>query len=770
MTITALSDAELLEQARAGDEAAFPELYVRHEAAARRLASTYRRVGDPDDLVSGAFERVLGAIRRGAGPTESFRAYLFVTLRRLAAEQGDRPADRPLDEVPEPVGDAADAPKMGQADREMITQAFESLPERWQAVLWHTAVEGRQPKELAGVLGVSANAAAAMAYRSREKLRQSYLQAHLLASPAPEHEPYRSQLGAYVRDGLSKRDHAAVEHHLEGCESCRALVAELEDVNRMLARAVLPLFLLAGAKVGGGAVVAAAAGGAAGAGGQSGVFGKLRHVAGTFGSAAAITAVVAGLAGLGTVVAREDGSVDQAADAADIGSSSQASDRDDDRGDDFDNGDDGGDSLFGDDDFGLSPFDDESTLFGRFGGDDFDPPRSRFVPRSRSGSTLTTRSTRPSTSTSSTPPTSTQPQTPAPGPGPTPPPPDPGPGPTPPPPTPPPLTFASTGWAPSAVGRGDLSLVIAEPAVPAGLTSTAFTTPASGAEFLAPILPAAPAQAAAPLSLRVELTPGARVFPEATVDGRCTPGRTITCTLDQPPTGGSTQFDFDLQIDGPGQTASVELFRGDVLEAELPAAIELSQYEAGLDLTDPVWTPVTVNGQPLPVGMLTVGATNGGTATIEGAAVRLTAAHDAAFLPPALVADVLPEGLLDRLPLPPGLRQQLRDKLLDPLPAGCAFEGWTPPRQRHPVGRDPAGRAAHHDRVPAQRVRARGRAIVRRHRGRRPPAVRRGRPGHRRQPGHRDAGAAGQHHRHPDGAAHPAAAGATRLAQRKFSQ
>ena len=198
MTLTALSDAELLDQARDGDEAAFTELYVRHHEAARRLASTYRRVGDPEDLVNGAFERVLGALRRGAGPTESFRAYLFVTLRRLAAEQGERPADQSIDEVPEPVGDEADTPELDHADRELITRAFESLPERWQAVLWHTAVEGRQPRELAGVLGVSANAAAAMAYRAREKLRQAYLQAHLLASPMPDHEPYRSQLGAYV--------------------------------------------------------------------------------------------------------------------------------------------------------------------------------------------------------------------------------------------------------------------------------------------------------------------------------------------------------------------------------------------------------------------------------------------------------------------------------------------------------------------------------------------------------------------------------------------
>src|SRR4029450_3803201 len=103
MPATALSDAELLDQARNGDEAAFTELYVRHQPAAAGLASTYRRLGDPEDLVNEAFEKVPAAGRRAAGPPAAFGAYLFGTLRRLAAEHDERPAGQPLDNVPESV-------------------------------------------------------------------------------------------------------------------------------------------------------------------------------------------------------------------------------------------------------------------------------------------------------------------------------------------------------------------------------------------------------------------------------------------------------------------------------------------------------------------------------------------------------------------------------------------------------------------------------------------------------------------------------------------
>jgi len=246
MTTTASTDAELLAHARRGDETAFAELYVRHEAAARRLANTYaRRAGDVDDLVNGAFERVLQALRKGLGPTEAFRAYLFVTLRRLATDRIVRTRDAPYDEIPEPVR-AEEHDELDLTERTLIVDAYESLPGRWQTVLWHTAVEGRAPRELAPTLGMSPNAAAALAYRAREKLRQAYLQAHLQTAPRPECEPHRSRLGAYVRDGLGTRDRGATADHIDDCSSCRGLVAELADVNRLLVRALFPLFLSAG--------------------------------------------------------------------------------------------------------------------------------------------------------------------------------------------------------------------------------------------------------------------------------------------------------------------------------------------------------------------------------------------------------------------------------------------------------------------------------------------------------------------------------------------
>ncbi|HEY2997128.1 MAG TPA: sigma-70 family RNA polymerase sigma factor, partial [Acidimicrobiales bacterium] len=205
MAVTTPPDGDLLRAAREGDAAAVAELYRRHREAALRLARSYRRGGDAEDLVNGAFERVLAALRRGSGPVEAFRAYLFVTLRRLAADRRAVPGQEPLDAVPEAVLAVAGLPAVDGAERALVTAAFASLPDRWQAVLWQVAVEGRQPREVARSMGLPANTVSVLAHRARDRLRRAYLQAHVGPAAGGACEPHRARLGGYVRGGLGRR-------------------------------------------------------------------------------------------------------------------------------------------------------------------------------------------------------------------------------------------------------------------------------------------------------------------------------------------------------------------------------------------------------------------------------------------------------------------------------------------------------------------------------------------------------------------------------------
>jgi RNA polymerase sigma factor (sigma-70 family) len=247
------SDVELITAARAGDGNAFATLYTRHAEAARRLARALsRRRADVDDLIAEAYTRVFVALQRGGGPDLAFRPYLYTTLRRIAIDRGIKDGrevatehdelDRDLDST-EPFVD----PALDELERSMAVQAYRQLPERWQAVLWYTEVEDMAPNEVGELLGLSANAAAALAYRAREGLRQSYLQVHLTTEPLRTCEPTIERLGAYVRGGVSERERVKVEEHLDECERCRALYLELADVNHGMRVFVAPMFLGVGA-------------------------------------------------------------------------------------------------------------------------------------------------------------------------------------------------------------------------------------------------------------------------------------------------------------------------------------------------------------------------------------------------------------------------------------------------------------------------------------------------------------------------------------------
>jgi RNA polymerase sigma factor (sigma-70 family) len=248
----------LIARIRAGDTAAYETLYERHLGAARSLARQLANGDAAEDAVQDTFADILEAIQRGGGPRNGFRPYLLTAVRRTVRE---RPRDerrlQPTDRLAQydpglPFVD----PALEGLELSMVVRAFQSLPERWQAVLWHIEIEEAKPADVAPLLGLSTNGLAALAYRAREGLRQAYLQMHLAAASDAQAEtgtvtpvvdercrPFLEKLGSYMRGGLAKRQSRSVERHLDNCADCKDIHAELVDIDTSLRDAVGPFIL-----------------------------------------------------------------------------------------------------------------------------------------------------------------------------------------------------------------------------------------------------------------------------------------------------------------------------------------------------------------------------------------------------------------------------------------------------------------------------------------------------------------------------------------------
>ncbi|WP_189590340.1 sigma-70 family RNA polymerase sigma factor [Streptomyces massasporeus] len=292
------SDADLIDRMRAGDDTAYEELYRRHAQAVRRYARTCcRDAHTAEDLTAEVFARMLQAVRGGAGPAHAVRAYLLTSVRRVAASwtrsarreqlvddfavfaaRSARGSDVSDDDTLE-LG--ADVRAMHEAEQSMAMRAFRSLPERWQAVLWHTEIEDESPSEVATLFGLDANGTRVLASRAREGLKQAYLQAHVSATLTADEEcaRYADQLGTYARGRLRTRAERGLRKHLEECAKCRLAALQIEEVAGGIP-AVVPVAVIgwfgaagyakAAGLIAGGAGAAGAAGAAAATGGTTG--------------------------------------------------------------------------------------------------------------------------------------------------------------------------------------------------------------------------------------------------------------------------------------------------------------------------------------------------------------------------------------------------------------------------------------------------------------------------------------------------------------------
>ena len=241
-----LTDVQLLDRTRAGDDAAFDELRRRYRSDGLRAARIVAHDQDEaDQIAEDTFESLHAVLAAGHGPRTAVSPQLRTMIRRHALD-----AHRVADDTHEALDPAAveDLPRVPDplADveaRNLIREAFDSLPERWQRVLWFTEVEARPANALVPDLSSAASAVAALAYRAREGLRQAYLAVHMSVAVAADCQPIVPKLPAYIREALSPEDDVTVAIHLDTCMDCRnrryELLLLVSNLRSVLAPALL---------------------------------------------------------------------------------------------------------------------------------------------------------------------------------------------------------------------------------------------------------------------------------------------------------------------------------------------------------------------------------------------------------------------------------------------------------------------------------------------------------------------------------------------------
>lgn len=233
-------DADLIRATRAGDPAAFGELYRRHVDECTRFAR--RRCRDrhlADDVVSEVFAATLQAITNGHGPTDDLAPYVMRSIGHQIARactRGDGGRAVPTDPGDLGAAGGAAADRLGlHEDQVVTTQAFRRLSDRYRQVLWATEVEECSHADLGARLGLREPAVAALARRARQAFANAYLD---VRTNPTTHDPrcagVRRTLASYVRESVCDSTRTKIDEHLDQCAECADVVAGMRQLSTSL--------------------------------------------------------------------------------------------------------------------------------------------------------------------------------------------------------------------------------------------------------------------------------------------------------------------------------------------------------------------------------------------------------------------------------------------------------------------------------------------------------------------------------------------------------
>lgn len=225
-------DEELIRRLRTdGDAKAYEMLWRRHIGVvlelARRMTPTHA-----DDLASEAFAAVHhNIVVADVGPTEAFRPYIVQVMRNIAA-QWRRDGDRFVNDAEiEEINDLDGLHHVERsAERSLLLDAFQALPERWQRVLWLSEVENIPRPQLAAEMRLSPNAVSVLRRRARAGLRVQWLMHHVPVAFREDQRHVARLLPAMIGGTATRVEKHDIRAHLTSCDDCVAIERELREL------------------------------------------------------------------------------------------------------------------------------------------------------------------------------------------------------------------------------------------------------------------------------------------------------------------------------------------------------------------------------------------------------------------------------------------------------------------------------------------------------------------------------------------------------------
>jgi RNA polymerase sigma-70 factor (ECF subfamily) len=168
------SDEKLLRLASAGDETAARRIYDRH--ASRLLRFLTLTLGDShaaEDILQGAFLYLFRRAKDFDPEKASLPTYLHLIARNLARNELRRRARKPAQSI-ETLSETLAAQRADASLEDMIAvmEKLSELSDDDREILLLRYVQGMKPREIAGVLEISAKAVSTRVYRAIQRLQE----------------------------------------------------------------------------------------------------------------------------------------------------------------------------------------------------------------------------------------------------------------------------------------------------------------------------------------------------------------------------------------------------------------------------------------------------------------------------------------------------------------------------------------------------------------------------------------------------------------------